>query len=90
VYLNYFDSFSNISYLDFNRFDVNVDLIAEKLNVKPSSKSLSFVQDVIIISSFPNNKATEELTKKCIQSAKQWGKPIILTSHCPVSKELQE
>jgi glycosyltransferase involved in cell wall biosynthesis len=90
VYLNYFDTYDNISYLDFNDINKNVELILSKSNLRKRTTPKDTDKDVIIISAYPNNKASEHLTLECVKNAKKWGKKIILTSHCSVSKELQD
>lgn len=47
-------------------------------------------EDIFIVTSHPNYSATEEITYNCIKALKETGKKVILTTHCPVSKELQE
>jgi glycosyltransferase involved in cell wall biosynthesis len=90
VYLNYFDKYDNISYLDFNDIDTNIKLILNKLNLSKQTIGKDIEQDVVIISAYPNNKASEDLTLKCIKNAKKWEKKVILTSHCSVSQEIQD
>lgn len=85
VYLNYFDKFKNISYLDKD-ISKNKNNILEKLGYEPEINT----KDVIIISSYPINSAIEELTKSAINHIKDAGLKIILASHCPVSAELQD
>lgn len=88
VYLDYFDSYKNIEYLDW---DVSKNL--DKILSKYDNDYIPFTEvepkEVIIISSYPNNSALEDLTIKSILSAKKTGLPIILTSHCPISEKLQ-
>lgn len=83
VYQNYFDKFDTISYLEFDNFDYNRDLILSKLLPKSPKKP------VIIISTYPNNQHVVDLTKESIESVKKQGYDVILVSHCAVDEELQ-
>jgi hypothetical protein len=82
VYENYFDKFNNISYLDFNDFDKNVDEI-NKLSKLEQEKN------VVIISSYTANDTINKITLNCIKSIKNLGYDIILTSHAPIPVDLQ-
>lgn len=92
VYLNRYNDFSNISYLDETDFIKNIDLIKEKLSLKNSSVDVDISEPddtVIIISTHPNHKAVEDTTKNSIIQAKKAGFKVILTSHYPASIDLQ-
>lgn len=54
-----------------------------------TTESLSS-NDVYLVLTYPDTTVKEEITKQCIESLKQAGKTVILASHCPVSKQLQE
>lgn len=82
VYENYFDKFENISYLKYDNIDFNCELIKSKLFTKKNT--------AIIISTYPNNKHIEDITNKAILAIKDAGYPIILTSHFPITEDLQE
>lgn len=46
--------------------------------------------EIFIVTSHPNYKATTNITSECIQALKNTGKKVILATHCPIEKELQE
>ena len=87
VYLNYWDQFDNIDYLDFKDFGYNCKSIINKLEGNEIIKS---EDEVFIISTYPSHNSVVEATKKCIEGAKATGRKVILTSHLPLSKDLQE
>ena len=87
VYQNYFDKFDTINYLEFNNFEKNCELIKEIVN---DSDKINIDQEVIIISTYPTQQSVVDSTKECIESFKQTGRKIILTSHAVIPLELQE
>ena len=82
VYENYFDKFNNISYLDFNDFDKNIDEINKLLKLEQE-------KNVVIISSYTANDTINKITLNCVKSIKNLGYDIILTSHAPIPVDLQ-
>jgi len=93
VYLDYFDKFDNVDYLDFDDFNSNCVKIQDTLNndlvnndfkggIKPDNEA-------IIISTYPTTKSALDTTIECIMGAKRTGRKVILTSHLPISTELQ-
>ena len=82
VYENYFDKFNNISYLDFNDFDKNIDEINKLLKLEQE-------KNVVVISSYTANNSINKITLDCIKSIKNLGYDIILTSHAPIHLDLQ-
>ena len=82
VYENYFDKFNNISYLDFNDFDKNIDEINKSLKLEQE-------KNVVIISSYTANNTINKITLDCIKSIKNLGYDIVLTSHAPIHFDLQ-
>jgi glycosyltransferase involved in cell wall biosynthesis len=97
VYMGYFDTYETIEYLseDAQR---NAFRIAEKLLREPQptfniahniAATTPQKKECIVITAYPNSSVAEELTKQCILDAKQFNLPIILTTHCAVSHELQ-
>jgi len=85
VYLNYWDDFKGVSYLEFNNFEKNCEIIASKLGVKINKPE----KEAIIISTYPVTDSITNTTKECIIKAKQTGRKIILVSHAPIPEELQ-
>ena len=94
VYLNYFDQFDNVNYLDFNNKQENVkaiksvlglsdEIIYKALNVNPE-------EEAFIISTYPKTQAVIDTTKECIKAIKATGRKVILTSHIPIPKELDD
>ncbi len=47
-------------------------------------------KSVYIITSHPNYKMSEDITIKCLNNIKSFGEKVILSSHCPVSTDLQK
>lgn len=92
VYLNYFDKFDNVKYLDFTNFDKNCSLITEVLeNGYQSNQTLDINRnnEAVIISTYPTTKSSFDTTVECILAAKNTGRKVILTSHLPISQDLQ-
>lgn len=82
VYLNYWDNY-DVNYLDFNNLDNNVEHIKSQLTPK-------IKKEAVVISTYPMLESISKTTKECIEHIKSSGRKVILTSHIPVSKELQE
>jgi len=92
VYLNYFDKFDNIKYLDFIDLEKNRSLIKETLeNGYQSNTALAINRsnEAIVISTYPTTKSAFDTTVECILAAKNTGRKVILTSHLPISPDLQ-
>jgi hypothetical protein len=87
VYQNYFDKFKGVKYLEFDNFEKNCELIKEVVETK---ETIDIEQEAIIISTYPIQQSVIDSTKECIESFKQTGRKIILTSHVPIPEELQE
>jgi hypothetical protein len=85
VYLNYWNDFEGVSYLEFDNFEKNCEIIASKLGVKINKPE----KEAIIISTYPVTDSIINTTKECIVKAKQTGRKIILVSHAPIPEELQ-
>ena len=86
VYLNYWDNY-NVDYLDTTDFSYNLSLIESSLN---SSNYINVEEEAFVISTYPILNAVTKTTIECIEALKQTGRKIILTSHLPIPKELQE
>lgn len=92
VYLDYFDKFDNIKYLDFTNFDKNCLIIKESLeNGYENNQTLDINRsnEAVVISTYPTTKSSLDTTIECILAAKKTGRKIILTSHLPISVDLQ-
>tara|TARA_R110000796_G_scaffold46872_2_gene113187 strand:+ start:387 stop:3041 length:2655 start_codon:yes stop_codon:yes gene_type:complete len=87
VYLNYFDKFENIQYLEPNDFKNNCELIKSHLYVKPHITS---EDDIFVISTYPNTDSIINTTLDGITTLKNAGYKVILTSHIPIPDILQE
>jgi len=85
VYLNYWDKFETIQYLEFDQFEENCKKITQILENKINPEEEAF-----IISTYPNSNSVIETTKKCIEAAKSSGRKVILTSHIPIPEELSK
>jgi len=89
VYLNRYSCYENVSYLDEVNFEKNVQSIRDRLSgVKPSYKE-DDKDFIAVISTHPNYKIVEETTIKAVKQIKKAGVKVILTSHYPVSNDLQ-
>ena len=88
VYLNYFDKYPNVEYLEFDNFDKNVEKIKNILN--PIENPIDYSKEAYVVCTYPVTDAITRITKKCIESLKKSGRKIIISSHAPVPKELQE
>ena len=86
VYLNYWDDYK-VNYLDTADPNYNLSLIESSLN---SSNYINVEEEVFVISTYPILNSVTETTTECIKALKQTGRKIILTSHLPIPKELQE
>jgi glycosyltransferase involved in cell wall biosynthesis len=86
VYLNYWDDYK-VNYLNIEDFSYNLNLIES--NLTPSA-SINVEEEAFILSTYPILNSVTETTIECIKALKQTGKKIILTSHLPIPKELQE
>jgi glycosyltransferase involved in cell wall biosynthesis len=86
VYLNYWDNY-NVNYLDFDNFDNNLKLIDQVVN---RNKIINVEEEAVVISTYPVLESISKTTEECVKAIKQTGRKIILTSHIPVSKKLQE
>ena len=86
VYLNYWDDYK-VNYLDTADSNYNLSLIESSLN---SSNSINVVEEAFVISTYPILNSVTETTIECIKALKQTGRKIIVTSHLPIPKELQE
>lgn len=96
VYLNRYDEYSTVEYLDETNVHKNVDLIRKKLNFNNELVTSVRNQDIskddksiIIISTHPHHKSIADTTKLSIIQAKKTGYKVLLTSHYPVEPELQ-
>ena len=86
VYLNYWDDY-NVNYLDTTDFSYNLSLIESSLN---SNNYINVEEEAFVISTYPILNSVTKTTIECIEALKQTGRKIILTSHLPIPKELQE
>jgi len=87
VYLNYWDQFDNINYLDFKDFGYNCQTIVDKLE---GNEIINPEEEAFVISTYPVIQSIADTTKECILSLKSTGRKIILTSHVPIPEDLQE
>jgi hypothetical protein len=83
VYCNKYNNYEDVTYLTGNA-------IIDATNIKNTLNLEIIDKELIVIGTYPNTKIREELTIKCIESAKKLDRPIMLVSHYPVSKEIQE
>jgi hypothetical protein len=87
VYLNYFNKFDKVNYLEFNNFEQNCSIIETILQNK---EYINKEKEVVIISTYPNTQRVIDVTLNNIKAVKKTGRKIILTSHIPVPKELEK
>ena len=86
VYLNYFDKFDSIDYLNYDDLDSNINLIRSTLNKDGINPS----EEAYVVCTYPVSDAITQTTKECIESLKKDGRKIIISAHTPVPKELQK
>ena len=86
VYLNYWDDYK-VNYLNTEDFSYNLNLIESSLT---PSASINVGEEAFVLSTYPILNSVIETTIECIKALKQTGRKIILTSHLPIPKELQE
>lgn len=103
VYIDRYNCYDNVSYLDEVDKNYNINLIKHKLglielpkkeNIESVVNSLDTIKcdikdTIVVISTYPTYKLLEDITLDCIIQIKKAGYKVILTSHCPISKELQ-
>ena len=87
VYLNYFDKFETIQYLEPNNFEKNCELIKSNLHVK---SHITSKEEIFVISTHPITDSIVNTTLDCISTLKSAGYKIILTSHTPLPDILQQ
>jgi hypothetical protein len=83
VYLNYFNKFSGVNYLEFDNFESNKSKIIDTLSPKQD-------KEVFVISTYPVTDVVINSTLECIKQIKEKGYKVILTSHCPIPEKLQK
>jgi hypothetical protein len=82
VYCNKYNNYEDVTYL-------TGDAITDATNIKNMLQLEAKNNQLIVIGTYPNTKIREELTIKCIESAKKLERPIMLVSHYPVSLGIQ-
>ena len=83
VYLNYFHKFSGVNYLEFDNFEANKIKIIDTFSPKQN-------KEAFVISTYPVTDVILKSTLENIKCIKEQGYKVILTSHCPISEELQK
>lgn len=86
VYLNMYDKYETIKYLDRDSLDNNVIKIKEVLRME--AKKENNMKIATIIDAYISSKEKEGLLIDCIKSVKDLGHAIILVSHCPISEKV--
>jgi len=86
VYLDYFDKFEGVTYLTFDHFEGNCNLIDETLSEDIGE---SQPKNVFIVSCYPSHDSAKKTITNCLKAIKDAGYDIILTSHLPIPLELQ-
>jgi hypothetical protein len=94
VYLDYFNKFETINYLDFNNKEKNYKTIKSLLNLNniefSQELNINPEEEAFIISTYPITQAIINTTKECIEAIKSTGRKVILTSHIPIPEELDK
>lgn len=83
VYCNKYNDYKDVVYLTGNSYTDSMNMV-KILNLQEKNNEL------IVIGTYPNTKIREDLTIKCIESAKKLGRPIMLVSHYPVHRDVQK
>lgn len=86
VYLNMYDKYETINYLDENSLENNVNKIKEILSMERIDKKPMKI--ATIIDAYISSKEKEQLLINCIESVKNLGHSIILVSHCPIADNI--
>ena len=86
VYLNYFDKFETIDYLEFDNFEKNCSKIAEKLDIVESNPN----EEVFILSTYPISETIISTTLESIRAIRTQGYKVIVTSHIPVPESISK
>lgn len=89
VYNKMHHKFDNVTFLNKFDLDFNINLIKNKLNIF-KTETINKNDFAIIVTCHPNSKIQEELTKTALKHLNTHDIDIILTSHYPVSKEIEE
>jgi hypothetical protein len=88
VYLDYFNKFDTINYLEFNNFDKNVEKIKQHFT---NLDTIIEEEEAYVVCTYPKTQAVIDTTIECIKALrKNSNRKIIISAHCPVSKELQD
>ena len=94
VYMGYWDQFDNVNYLDFNNKEKNARTIESLLGLNDEivykALDINPEDEAFIISTYPKTQAVIDTTKECINAIKATGRKVILTSHIPIPKELDD
>jgi glycosyltransferase involved in cell wall biosynthesis len=83
VYCNKYNDYDDVFYLTGN-VETDVATMKDVLGLKAISKEL------IVIGTYPNTSIRQQLTVDCIAAASELGRPIMLVSHYPVDKDIQD
>jgi glycosyltransferase involved in cell wall biosynthesis len=83
VYCNKYNDYRDVVYLSGDSYTDSMNMV-KILNLTIESKEL------IVIGTYPDTKIREDLTVKCIESAKKLGRSIMLVSHYPVELHVQK
>ena len=83
VYCNKYDDYRDVVYLSGDSYTDSINM-RKILNLQEKNNQL------IVIGTYPNTDARIKLTIDCINSAKELNRPIMLVSHYPVPKKIQE
>jgi len=86
VYLNYFDKFESINYLEPNNFKKNCQIIKSNLG---TNFNVSTHNEIFVVSTYPSTDSIINTTLDCIKSIQNNGYKVILTSHIPIPEILQ-
>jgi glycosyltransferase involved in cell wall biosynthesis len=87
VYLNYFDQFDTVNYLDFTDKEKNAQIIKSQLG---GGNVVNEQKEAFVISTYPVTDSITNTTLDCIKSVQKHGHKVILTSHVPIPDVLQE
>ena len=83
VYCNKYNDYKDVVYL-------SGDSYTDSMNMKTILNLQRKNNQLIVIGTYPNTNARIKLTIDCINSAKKLNRPIMLMSHYPVPKKIQE
>jgi len=83
VYCNKYNDYDDVTYLTGDSYN-------DAMNLKDILNLEEYTKELVVIGTYPDTLARQNLTLDCIASVKKLGRPIMLVSHYPVAIDLQK